>query len=176
MAIKDILLLGNPLLNQVSEPVSEDEVVDAIAIGKDLEETMRRFREKHGWGRAISAPQIGVRKRVVYLQVDRPWLVINPEVSDESEEMIEIWDDCMSFPDLLVKVRRHESFTMSWRDEHWELHERRIEGLYSELLQHEIDHLNGILAVTRAVDGNSFALQSQRSMIPGAIFANQLLS
>lgn len=176
MAIKDILLLGNPLLNQVSEPVSEDEVVDAIAIGKDLEETMRRFREKHGWGRAISAPQIGVRKRVVYLQVDRPWLVINPEVSDESEEMIEIWDDCMSFPDLLVKVRRHESFTMSWRDENWELHERRIEGLYSELLQHEIDHLNGILAVTRAVDGNSFALQSQRSMIPGAIFANQLLS
>ena len=102
--------------------------------------------------------------------------MINPEVSGESEQMMEIWDDCMSFPDLLVKVRRHVSFTMKWRDENWELRERRIEGLFSELLQHEIDHLNGILAVSRAIDGNSFALQSERAQIPGAIFANQLLS
>ena len=173
---KEILLLGNPRLFEQSEEVAPDEINDAVAIGRDLEASMLRFRNKHGWGRAISAPQIGVLKRIVYLNVDGPWLVINPEVSDESEEMMEIWDDCMSFPDLLVKVRRHVSFNMKWRDENWELRERRIEGLYSELLQHEIDHLNGILAVSRAIDGDSFALQSERALIPGAIFANQLLS
>lgn len=176
MTPKEILLLGNPLLTEISEPVTKDELDDAIAIGRDLEATMLDFRERHGWGRAISAPQIGVRKRIIFLKVDQPWLIINPEVTDESEEKMEIWDDCMSFPDLLVKVKRHVSFTMKWRDENWELRERRIEGLFSELLQHEIDHLNGILAVTRAVDANSFALQSERARIPGAIFANQLLT
>jgi len=173
---KEILLLGNPKLLQPCEPVLQGELDDAKATGKDLAATMQQFREKHGWGRAISAPQIGILKRVIFLNVDGPWLVINPEVSDESEEMMEIWDDCMSFPDLLVKVRRHVSFTMKWRDENWEPRERRIEGLFSELLQHEIDHLDGILAVSRAIDGNSFALQSERAQIPGAIFANQLLS
>lgn len=176
MTPKEILLLGNPLLTEKSEAVQENELEDAIAVGKDLEATMFAFRERHGWGRAISAPQIGIRKRIIYLNVDAPWLIINPEVSDASEEMMEIWDDCMSFPDLLVKVKRHVSFTMNWRDEKWELRERRIEGLFSELLQHEIDHLDGILAVSRAVDADSFALQSERARIPGAIFANQLFS
>lgn len=173
MAIKDILLLGNPGLREVCEPVGEAELEQAIGIGRDLADTMARFRDKRGWGRAISAPQIGSRKRIIFLKVEKPWMIINPEVYDASEEMMEIWDDCMSFPDLLVKVERHVSFTMKWRDERWELHEKRIEGLFSELLQHEIDHLDGILAVSRAIDENSFALQSERDKIPGAVFANK---
>jgi peptide deformylase len=176
MSVKEILLLGHPSLFEKSEPVTEEELEDAIAVSKDLAETMSAFREKHGWGRAISAPQIGIGKRIIYLNVDQPWLIINPKVVDASDEMMEIWDDCMSFPDLLVKVRRHVSFTMTWRDENWEDHTRKIEGLLSELLQHEIDHLDGVLAVSRAIDGDSFALQSERARIPGAIFANQLLS
>ncbi|REJ76460.1 MAG: peptide deformylase [Acidobacteria bacterium] len=170
--IEDILLLGNPQLLARSEPVERDELAAAVAAGGDLADTMAGFRKQHGWGRAISAPQIGVSKRIIFLNVDEPWLVINPEVSDASEEMMEIWDDCMSFPDLLVKVRRHVSFTMTWRDENWQTQRRRIDGLFSELLQHEIDHLDGILAVSRAIDGESFALQSERDKIPGAVFAN----
>lgn len=169
---KEILLLGNPGLLQMSEPVLEGELDQALGTGRELAATMARFRSEHGWGRAISAPQIGVLKRIIFLNVEDPWLVVNPEVSEASEEMMEIWDDCMSFPDLLVKVERHVSFTMSWRDENWVLREKRIEGLFSELLQHEIDHLNGILAVSRAIDGNSFALQSERDLIPDATFAN----
>ncbi|MCO6511584.1 MAG: peptide deformylase [Aridibacter famidurans] len=172
MAIKDILLLGDPDLLESCGPVEKSELEQAMKTGRDLADTMQRFRYKRGWGRAISAPQIGVRKRIIFLKVDEPWLIINPEVSDPSEEMMEIWDDCMSFPDLLVKVERHVSFTMKWRDEYWELHEKRIEGLFSELLQHELDHLDGILAVTRAIDGTSFALQSQRDKIAGGVFAN----
>ncbi|HUF04377.1 MAG TPA: peptide deformylase [Aridibacter sp.] len=174
MAIRNVLLLGNPDLLEACEPVEEAELDRAVETGRDLADTMAHFRSKRGWGRAISAPQIGVQKRIIFLKVDEPWLIINPEMSDESEEMMEIWDDCMSFPDLLVRVKRHVSFTMKWRDENWNLQERRIEGLFSELLQHEIDHLDGILAVSRAIDGNSFALQSERGKIPGAVFANAL--
>ena len=55
------------------------------------------------------APQIGVMKRLVYLHVVKPVVLINPHFENQSENMIEVWDDCMSFPELLVKVRRHRS-------------------------------------------------------------------
>src|SRR5258708_2558923 len=111
MAIREILLLGNPLLHQRCETVQESELSAALAVGHDLRDTMNSFRIKHGWGRAIAAPQIGVLKRIIYLQIDKPWLIINPVVSGQGEEMVELWDDCMSFPDLLVRVKRHASFT-----------------------------------------------------------------
>jgi peptide deformylase len=134
---------------------------------------MMDFRARHGWGRAIAAPQIGVLQRIIYLHVDHPWLIINPLISAASAEMMEIWDDCMSFPDLLVRLERHRSFTLTYRDEQWAEHTQPIQGLLSELLQHEIDHLDGVLAVARAIDGASFALQSQRHLLSGAAFANQ---
>jgi len=97
----------------------------------------------------------------------------DPVVAALSQEMIELWDDCMSFPDLLVRVRRHACFTMTYHDENWREHQLRIDGVLSELLQHEIDHLDGVLAVSRAIDGASFALQSQRHLLAGAVFANE---
>lgn len=172
MPIHDIALLGDPLLHQRSEPVQESELSAAVAVGHDLRDTMNSFRVNHGWGRAIAAPQIGVLKRIIYLQIHKPWLIINPLVSGESEEMVELWDDCMSFPDLLVRVKRHVYFTMDYRDETWREHHIRLEGVFSQLLQHEIDHLDGVLALSRAIDGASFALQSQRHLLAGAVFAN----
>lgn len=172
MAIRDILLLGNPLLNQPAEPVRESELSAARAVGCDLHDTMMDFRAKHGWGRAIAAPQVGVLKRIVYLHVDRPWLVINPVVTDISREIMELWDDCMSFPDLLVRVKRNLRFTLTYRDEQWAEQTLRIEDQLSELLQHEIDHLDGVLAVSKAIDGISFALRSQRHLLASAVFAN----
>lgn len=172
MAVREILLLGNPQLHLRAAPVKKSELSNALVIGKDLRDTMMDFRKRHGWGRAIAAPQIGVLKRLLYLHVDKPWLIINPTVEAANPEMIELWDDCMSFPDLLVRVRRHAAFDLRWRNEQWEEQTRHIEGVLSELLQHEIDHLDGVLAVARAIDGASFALQSQRSLLRGASFAN----
>jgi peptide deformylase len=174
MAIRDILLLGNPRLHERSEAIQKSELATARSVGKDLHDTMMDFRTRHGWGRAIAAPQIGVPKRIVYLNVDKAWLLINPVIEAPSPELIEIWDDCMSFPDLLVRVKRHVSFTLVHRDEHWIEHKMRIEGVLSELLQHELDHLDGLLAVSRAVDGKSFSLQSPRQLLAGAAFANQI--
>jgi peptide deformylase len=173
MAVRDILLLGNPQLHQRCEPVQQSELPAALLIGNDLHDTMMDFRARRGWGRATAAPQIGVLKRIVYLHLDKPWLVINPAMKAASSEMIELWDDCMSFPDLLVRVKRHASFTLTWRDDHWNEHNLVIKGVLSELLQHELDHLDGVLAVARALDGASFALQSQRHLLGGASFANQ---
>jgi peptide deformylase len=122
MAIKDILLLGNPGLYRVSEPVLRDEL-----------EGLR-----------------GV--------VSHPAVFINPVLDLKSDEMIELWDDCMSFPELLVRVKRHRSCRVTYRDDSWEEQQMSLEEDMAELLQHEVDHLDGILAVQRAIDPRSFAL------------------
>src|SRR5262252_861611 len=118
MAIRDILLLGNPQLYERSVPVQRSNLSDSLLVGKDLQDTMLDFRKRHGWGRAIAAPQIGVLQRIVYLHLDTFWLLFNPVMETPSTKMLELWDDCMSFPDLLVRVKRHASFTVRWRDEH----------------------------------------------------------
>jgi peptide deformylase len=96
------------------------------------------------------------------MNIDRPMIFINPVFSEQSAELIELWDDCMSFPDLLVRLRRHRSLRITYRDLNWGENTQRLEGDLAELLQHEVDHLDGILAVMRAIDGASYALQSQR--------------
>jgi peptide deformylase len=165
MTIKPILLVGNPKLYEISEPVKKEEVENLKSIIKDLHDTLMEFRNKYGIGRAIAAPQIGVMKRVVYMHIDKPIVFINPVIDRKSREMIEIWDDCMSFPDLLVKVLRNKSCRMTYRDLNWEEKTIQLEDDLSELLQHECDHLDGILAVSRAIDGKSFALRGQSQFV-----------
>jgi peptide deformylase len=162
MAVREILLLGNPKLYEVSEAVREDDLKDLPSVVADLHDTLLEFRRKYGAGRAIAACQIGFAKRLIYMFIDRPAVFINPVVEDRSKEMIEVWDDCMCFPDLLVKVMRHKSCTIRFRDLLFKEHTMKLEDDLSELLQHEYDHLDGILAVSRAVDGHSFALRSQK--------------
>jgi peptide deformylase len=161
MAIRKILLLGNPLLYRKCAQVRRSELKKVIAVGRDLRDTRAAFRARYGWGRAIAAPQIGVMKRIIYVEADKPWLIINPAVTARSQKTMKIWDDCMSFPDLLVRVKRHVSFTLTYRDDKWIAHTLKIEEDLSELLQHELDHLDGVLAVSRAIDGTSFCLQSK---------------
>jgi len=172
MAIQEILLLGNPKLLEKSEPVRQNELEFSKSLGEDLRDTMVMFREKHGWGRSIAAPQIGIMKQIIFMEVDNPTILINPVISEQSSDMIELWDDCMSFPPLLVKVRRYSSCRLSYRDAAWQKKSVIIEGKLAELLQHEIDHLNGVLAPMRAIDGKSFALQSQKHLLGSSAFAN----
>ncbi len=165
MAIREILLLGNPKLYEVCTPVQQDEL-DAVkdAVG-DLHDTLIDFRKKYNAGRAIAAPQIGFMKRVVYMNIEKPVVMINPVLDILSADMFELWDDCMSFPDLLVKVKRHKRCHVTFRDLDWKFQSLDLHDGLSELIQHEVDHLNGILAVSRAIDGNSFALRSQKEFL-----------
>ena len=135
-------------------------------IVQDLHDTLMAFREKYNAGRAIAAPQIGAMKRVVYMYIGEPVVFINPVLDLKSTEMMELWDDCMSFPDLLVKVYRHQRCRITYRDANWDgTTSMTLEEDLSELLQHEVDHLDGILAVQRAIDHKSFALRSQRQFL-----------
>ncbi len=166
MAVREVLLLGNPTLYEISRPVIERELNQIAEVVTDLHDTLMAFRERHGAGRAIAAPQIGVMKRLVYMYIHDPMVFINPVLDRKSEEMIEVWDDCLCFPELLVKVRRHKRCRIRYQNmgrggevETW------LEDDISELLQHEVDHLDGILAVSRAIDGHSFALRNQKQFL-----------
>jgi peptide deformylase len=161
MAVKEILSLGNPKLYDISVPVEPDELPFIKTVVQDLHDTMLAFREKYRAGRAIAAPQLGVMKRVIYMHIDAPVVLLNPVYEFKSDEMFELWDDCMCFPEMLVKVRRHRYITLSYYDLDWKKQTASFSDDLSELLQHEYDHLDGMLAVSRAIDGRSFALRSE---------------
>lgn len=162
MAIKEILLLGNPKLHETSTSVEQNEIEMLLPVIQDLHDTLMDFKSKYGAGRAIAAPQIGTFKRMIYMYIDEPILFINPELMITDYNKMEVWDDCMSFPDLLVKVQRYRACTIHYRDTYWEKKSMQLTDGLSELLQHEYDHLDGILATSRAVDAHSFALRSQK--------------
>ena len=163
MTVREILRLGDPQLYEVSKPVQHSELELLKPMIADLHDTMMAFRQTWGAGRAIAAPQIGIMKRLIYMHIDRPVVFINPQFEDKSEAMFEVWDDCMSFPELLVNVKRHESCQMVYRDMDWQQQSIYLAGDLAELLQHEADHLDGVLAVSKAIDARAFALRSQQA-------------
>ena len=154
-----ILLLGDENLYDVSREVRREELPEILRLREDLKDTVLAYRAKYGVGRAIAAPQIGVKKRVIFRLLDTETLFINPVLEFPDEELYEVMDDCMSFPGLLVKALRHRRAVIRYKDEDWNDRELHLEGDMSELLQHEYDHLDGILAVMRAKDHKSFVMK-----------------
>jgi peptide deformylase len=154
--LSDLLLLGDPRLYEICDPVLEAELPLVKSWVADLDNVMKEIRLKYNFGRAIAAPQLGIMKRLIYMNIDKPVVFINPEIGDLSDELFELWDDCMSFPNLLVKVKRHSSLTIKYLDENGQPQVWKMDGALSELLQHEYDHLNGVLCTMRAIDGKSF--------------------
>ncbi len=164
MSARDILLLGDERLYQVCESVEPKDLESAKIVLKDLQDTMMVFTEKYGFGRAIAAPQIGDAKRIIYLNTgDQIIGFINPILSFPEKKMIELWDDCMSFPGLEVKVKRYDKVDIAYKDSSWKECEVSFQGDLAELIQHEYDHLDGILAVQRAIDKKSFRMNSQKA-------------
>lgn len=151
-----ILRLGNPALYQIASPVIAQDFKNLPQIMEDLHDTLVAFRKKYGAGRAIAAPQIGIAKRILYLYIDHPVLFINPRLEFPDDEQMEVLDDCMSFPNLLVKVMRYKRCIIHYTDLEGNLCKLELEGDLAELLQHEYDHLDGILAVMRGIDNHAF--------------------
>ena len=158
--IKEILLLGNNQLYEKSNPVILEELDKLSPVIDDLHDTLMNFRAKYHAGRAIAAPQIGIQKRILYLFIDKPVVFLNPVISYPDDEMMEVLDDCMSFPTLYVKVMRHKRCTIRYQDMQWKECSLTLEGDLAELLQHEYDHLDGILATMRAIDNQSFVMKN----------------
>ncbi|HEY6549278.1 MAG TPA: pyridoxal-phosphate dependent enzyme [Vicinamibacteria bacterium] len=146
-----ILVAGDArLLERSREIEAVDEEV--LGQGRRLVATLREFRERSGFGRAISAVQTGFLRRLVAMDLGaEPFLLINPEIVSRSKETFLVWDDCLSVPDVLVRVRRHTSISLRFRDHHFRprLWSHLPKDL-SELVQHEVDHLDGVLMTERA--------------------------
>ncbi len=164
MSEREILLLGDERLYQVADAVVPSELELAGEILTDLEDTMNAFRSRYGFGRAIAAPQIGKAKRIIYLNTgDEVIGFINPQLTFPDDNRIELWDDCMSFPGLEVRLQRYGNVVVNYKDSTWQDCEIRFQGDLSELIQHEYDHLDGVLAVQRAMDNRSFRVNREKS-------------
>mmetsp|Transcript_29223 Transcript_29223/g.92140 ORF Transcript_29223/g.92140 Transcript_29223/m.92140 type:complete len:227 (-) Transcript_29223:46-726(-) len=170
-----VLLLGDDRLRRVAERcrfrtdgAAEEAMARLKTAEAELHARLKAFRAEHGFGRAIAAPQIDRCIRMIACNLvdcrsagaaacpapSQPFTLCNPELTWRSEETFTMWDDCMSFPGLLVRVARHRSVSLRWQDSdgqeyHWE----RLGQEEAELLQHEMDHLDGVLAVDLAVAG-----------------------
>ena len=154
--IRDILTLGNPQLYVTCTEYRKENIKEIESVVEDLHDTMIEYKRVHGAGRAIAAPQIGVQKRLLYMYIDHPMVFINPVLSFPTDEKMTVMDDCMSFPGLLVKVKRYRECIIEYYDLDWHKQELHLSGDLSELIQHEYDHLDGILATMRATDNKSF--------------------
>ncbi|WP_349945131.1 peptide deformylase [Lacrimispora sp. BS-2] len=129
---------------------------------QDLHDTLMDYRERYGAGRAVAAPQIGIKKRLLYMFMDKTYIFINPVMSFPDNEKYTLLDDCMSFPGLMVKVERYKRAEISYLNGDFNPQKMYLEGDLSELLQHEYDHLDGILATMRTVDNKSLYLEQMK--------------
>jgi peptide deformylase len=156
MPIQTVLQLGDPKLREIAVCVADSQSPQIAALVKDLADTLAHWRSTTGYGRGIAAPQIGVAQRVIFLQLPgaEPWPLINPEIIEQSAEKIVVWDACLSFLSIFMQVERHREIKVRYQDMQgqWQEVQAGAERDLSELLQHEIDHLDGILAVDRITD------------------------
>lgn len=160
--VRKLLKLGDPQLYEISEAITQEELPQVQQWVEDLHDTLMDYRKTYGAGRAVAAPQIGIQKRLLYMYLDKAYVFINPVMTFPDEETYELMDDCMSFPGLMVKVKRYRRAVIRYLDPDFQPREMALEGDLSELLQHEYDHLDGILATMRAVDNKSLYLQQMK--------------
>jgi peptide deformylase len=147
MALRDILIIPDKRLRQVSEPVKK---IDA-GIRKLAEDMLETMYDAPGIG--LAAIQVGAPKRVVTMDLAKkdepknPQVFINPEILWSSEEMATYEEGCLSIPEYYGDVERPAQVTVKYLDLDGEPRELEASGLLATCLQHEIDHLNGVLFI-----------------------------
>ena len=161
--IKPILQLGNDTLRRKSLPVKRFYTKELDRLIEDLSDTLHDAQRKYGYGRGIAAPQIGELKRIIF--IDTPELkepLINPRITQASAKMFEVWDSCFSFNlAFFILVDRHYSIKVEYFTQEGKKQIISVENKLSELLQHEIDHLNGILATDRLKDPKKIIMRQE---------------
>jgi peptide deformylase len=182
VAVRTVLQLGDPGLREVAARVADPTSREIRVLVQDLADTLAHWRASTGYGRGIAAPQIGAARRVIFLQLPgaEPWPLVNPEITWRSEEKIVVWDACLSFLSIFMQVERHREIVVRYQDLCGERKEVRAgeERDLSELLQHEIDHLDGILAVDRITDMRTICTREEfekryRAQSPYALTSNR---
>ena len=162
MAIRDVLKMGDPRLLTVSAPVTEFATPALRELLADMQDTMH-----HLSGAGLAAPQIGVSLRVVIFGVDHnprypdaeevPFTVlINPVLTPLGETVEEGWEGCLSVPGMRGLVPRWRELRYSGKDAHGNPIDRTVQDFHARVVQHEVDHLDGILYPRRIRDLTMF--------------------
>jgi peptide deformylase len=165
MAVRPVLKMGHPLLQQVAAPVTTFGTRELLELVADMDDTMRALD-----GAGLAAPQIGVPLRVVIFEVRRnprypdagevPYTVlVNPELTPLGAAMEDGWEGCLSVPGLRGVVPRHVRLRYRGSDAHGMPVDRTVEGFHARVVQHEVDHLDGILYPMRMRDLTRFGFE-----------------
>lgn len=153
---RTLLPLGNPSLYERSRDVLMEDLPLLRQLAEDLHDTLGAHRLRHEDWYAISAPQIGVNKRLFCINITGPVTFINPVIYFPGDEMVEVTESCMCFPGLRVKLMRYRECVLHYRNLDWQRREVMVEDDMAIMVQHQVDHLDGILATMRAKDSRSF--------------------
>ena len=171
MAIREVLKMGDPRLLAVSEPVREFGTAELDRLLADMRDTMR---EQNGAG--LAAPQIGVGLRVVIFGVDANprypeadpvphTVLINPTLMPIGEEMENGWEGCLSVPGMRGVVPRYKALRYTGNDANGRAIDRTVSDFHARVVQHEVDHLDGILYPRRIRDLTQFGFND--ALFPG---------
>jgi peptide deformylase len=148
--------LGHPILRTHCRPIEQDEIASemvqsTLQLMKDILNGIKAISDENG--NAISAPQVGQPIRAIMLRLDGEFVpMINPELTQLSSEMFEFEEECFSLYNVRGITVRHASVEVCFFDEHGEQHVRVLEGENAGILQHEVDHLNGVFFLDRIED------------------------
>jgi peptide deformylase len=171
MAVKPVLRMGDPRLLEVSRPVEAFGTPELHALVADMEETMRALD-----GAGLAAPQIGVGLRVVIFGVGQnprypeaeevPYTVlVNPQLEAIGEETEEGWEGCLSIPGMRGLVSRYKRLRYRGVDPFGKPIDRTVGGFHARVVQHEVDHLMGVLYPMRVRDMRNFGFTEE--LFPG---------
>ncbi|HSX06342.1 MAG TPA: peptide deformylase [Candidatus Saccharimonadia bacterium] len=155
---------GNPILRATPQLLSDEEIrsSDTRQLIEDMYHTLK-YRE---YGVGIAAPQVGHSVAISTIDTKptptRPDLmrqkltIINPKITKQYGRVFEEWEGCISGTELYAKVPRYKKVQLSWQDEQGQRHEEDFDGFLAHVIQHEVDHLNGILFVDKVKDTESY--------------------
>ena len=171
--IREVLRMGDPRLWQKSAPVTKFDTSELHSLLQDMRDTMAHLN-----GAGLAAPQIGVQLRVVIFGVKAnprypdaeevpDTVLINPEVTPLSDAMEEGWEGCLSVPGMRGWVPRWKKLRYSGYDEHGKRFQRNVEGFHARVVQHEVDHLDGVLYPMRIRDFTRFGFNE--ALFPGEV-------
>lgn len=162
MAIKSVLKMGDPLLLEVAMNVEKFNTPELDALILDMQDTMASLD-----GAGLAAPQIGISLQVVIFGFEKntrypdaevvPFTVlINPKITPLTEEIEEGWEGCLSVPGMRGMVPRFTRLRYQGLDQHGNTIDRSVDGFHARVVQHECDHLQGILYPMRITDFRKF--------------------
>lgn len=164
MPVRPTLELGDPRLRQAAQSVDQIGSADIQALIGDLWDTLDDFRERNGWGRALTAPVVGIALRIIVLTFDGQRLVlINPRFESWSRTQTVEYERCIAFGAIWGQVYRPDRVVVVAEDAAGAEQRFDVDGDLARLIQHEIDHLDGLVWLDRDPDLSTICTARERA-------------